>query len=55
MISTKTILKKNAIRLAKHHKKNCDGETCAISLYMIYELLKEAGINVTRDEMKHFV
>ena len=49
------ILKKNAIKLAKHHKKYCEGEQCDISLLMLAELLSNAGIKLTDKDMRHFI
>jgi len=54
---TKTIdkmLKINAIRLARHHRKYCEGEKCNISLDLLYQLLEYADIKVTKKELKEF-
>lgn len=48
-------LKQNAIRMVQHHKKHCDGPTCNITVFGIYELLDAAGIEVTDEEIHHFV
>uniref|UniRef100_A0A6H1Z7W4 Uncharacterized protein n=1 Tax=viral metagenome TaxID=1070528 RepID=A0A6H1Z7W4_9ZZZZ len=50
----KKAITENAIRLAEHHKKHCDGLTCGISLYLLRRALDLAGINLTRDEKRLF-
>ena len=49
------VLKQNAIRLARHHRKCCEGAECNISLWLIAELLMKAGIELTDDEKKEFI
>jgi len=51
----KTILKENAIRIAKDHKKHCDGEDCNISLLLLVELLDNAGIKLTKNQLSEFI
>ncbi len=48
-------LKINAINLATHHRRTCDGQTCNISLSQIYTLLKRAGIELTDEERRVFL
>lgn len=47
-------LKRNAIKIARHHREHCPGQECDISLFALYELLEKAGIDVTED-MDEFV
>jgi hypothetical protein len=47
-------IKENAIRLAKHHKLHCDGETCDISLCLLRRALEKAGIILNEEERKVF-
>jgi len=49
------ILRENAINLAKHHKKYCEGEDCSVSLYLLRFLLRgKFEINLTEEEEKIF-
>ena len=52
-IEKKTILQ-NMIRLADHHRKHCDGETCNIILSYIPELLRRAEIEVSKKDAERF-
>ena len=50
------VLRENAINLVKHHKKNCDGKDCEISLFLITELLSgKYKIELTEEEEKIFL
>ena len=51
----KTMLKDNAIRLAKDHKKTCQDPECDISLYLLNELVEAAGIKLTQKEKGEFI
>jgi hypothetical protein len=56
-ISREQALKENVIRLIKHHRKYCEGETCDISLSQILELLEaseNAGLKFTDEEKRLF-
>jgi hypothetical protein len=54
-ITDEQVVKENAIRLAEHHKKHCDGADCNISLYMVRRLLEMAGIELSDEEKKIFL
>ena len=45
----------NAIRLAKHHKKYCEGDKCDIALYGIAELFNRANIKITKKQREVFL
>ena len=45
----------NAIALAKHHKKHCEGSSCNISLLMLMQTCEDAGIKFTKKERGNFV
>jgi len=49
-----TLLKRNAINLVRHHRRYCEGEKCNISLLLIADLLREAGIKLTKKQLKEF-
>ena len=51
----KTMLKDNAIMLAKDHKKTCQDPECDISLYLLSELIEAAGIKLTQKEKSEFI
>jgi hypothetical protein len=51
----KKIEKRNLIELVKHHKKNCDGENCNISLFMILQIAERAGLKFTKKEKMYFI
>ena len=53
-MNKKTILK-NAIKLAKHHRKYCEGEKCDISLILLAEVLQMADIKLTKKQMENFI
>jgi len=46
---------KNAIKLAKHHKKYCIGEKCDIALFGIAELFNRANIKLTKKQRGVFL
>ncbi len=46
-VNLKRVLKKNAMALAKHHRKHCDGEHCTISLYLLRLMAEKAGVKFT--------
>ena len=48
-------LKQNAINLVKHHKEHCDGETCCISVFLVEQLIRQAGIELTDKEALEFI
>lgn len=54
IIEKNKLLKQNAIRLATHHRKHCDGEECNISLSLLLDLLELAGIELTEEEKRIF-
>lgn len=51
----RNVLKENAIALARHHRKHCEGEDCTISLILLMELLTKAGIKLKKREVYEFV
>ena len=53
-IEERQAIKENAIRLVKHHKKHCDGESCNISLYLLKRALDLAEIKLNDDEKRIF-
>lgn len=55
MAERDNVLKMNALNLARHHKKTCEGEECNISLLLLLEVLLQAGILVTDDEKREFL
>ena len=48
------VIKANVIAIAKHHKKNCNGD-CGCSMILLGTLLMEAGYKISKKEMKVFV
>ena len=54
-ITEQQSVKENAIRLAIHHRKHCDGRECDISLYLLRRALEMAGIELTDKEKRHFM
>ena len=57
--NTEDILRENAIKLAKHHKKYCEGKlngNCDISLALLRELLRgKYKIELTEGEEGEFI
>jgi hypothetical protein len=45
----------NVINLAKHHRRNCEGEDCVISLYLLREMAEKLGIVFTDKEKELFL
>jgi hypothetical protein len=45
----------NALNLADHHRKHCDGAECNVNLWMLWELLRRAGIEVPKEVERRFV
>jgi len=54
-ITEKQAIKENAIKLASHHKKHCDGAECDISLYLLRRALDLAGIELNDEEKRIFM
>ena len=54
-ITEQQAVKKNALRLAEHHIKHCEGAGCDISLYLLLRLLEMAGIKLTNKEKSKLV
>ena len=44
-----------ALRIAEHHKRHCDGETCNISLTQIREMAEAAGAKFSSKDAKEFL
>lgn len=49
------LLKENAIRLVERHKATCEGVKCNISLCLIADVLRQAGIQLTEQERGIFM
>ncbi len=49
------LLKENAIRLVREHKAQCNDPECGISMHMVAELIKKAGIELSRSELSEFM
>ena len=49
------VFKNQALQLAEHHKKHCDGESCTISLLVLKEMAEKAGVKFTKKELEVFV
>lgn len=47
--------KMNVIRLAKHHRKNCNGENCNISLMLLMRMATELGVKFSNKELEYFI
>lgn len=47
--------KENIIKIAKHHKKHCDGEKCTISLWLLILTAERAGIKFNKEERLLFI
>ena len=47
--------KANIIRIAKHHKKHCEGMECNISLYQLLKVALIAGLEFTNEEKRLFL
>lgn len=51
----KEVFKRNALALAKHHRKHCEGEDCDISLFMLLYMATDAGVKFTEKEAREFI
>ncbi len=47
--------KLNTLKLAKHHRKNCEGEDCVISLNVLRMMAEECGVKFTDKETEEFI
>jgi len=45
----------NTLELAEHHRRCCDGESCAISLWLLKEMGEVAGVKFSDEEAKLFI
>lgn len=45
------VMKENVLRLADEHREVCDSSTCTISLSLLADLLRKAGIELSEDEV----
>jgi hypothetical protein len=54
-VTEKQLIKENALLLAEHHKKYCEGEKCNISLYLLRRALDLAGIELDDKEKRKFM
>lgn len=46
--------KKNVIAIAKHHRRFCEGENCAVSLIVLLDMAERYGITFTKKEKEVF-
>ncbi len=53
-ISEKDAIKENVIKLVKHHRKHCEGQSCDICLHLVKRCLDLAGIELTEEEKPIF-
>ena len=51
----KKVYKFTALKLAKHHRKYCEGEKCNISLIVLKEMAEKCGVKFTEKEFKEFI
>ena len=54
-ITEEEAMKEQFIKIARHHRKYCEGETCDISLYYLRRALSQLGIGLTVDEGREFI
>ncbi len=47
--------KLNTLELAKHHRKNCEGEGCVISLNVLRMMAEQCGVVFNDEEKEEFV
>ena len=47
--------KHNALELAKHHRKHCEGEGCTISLYILRRMAEGNGVKFDKEEQEEFL
>ena len=47
--------KNQFIRIAKDHRKHCDGEDCGIALNSLWMMLEKSGIKLNKKEMREFL
>jgi hypothetical protein len=55
MTTKAQLLLDNAVKLADHHRRTCEGEGCTISLYLLLELLRKARIDVPQELLGRFL
>lgn len=48
------ILVDNMLRLVRQHKETCPGPECGISLYMVKQVVRRAGLSLTDEEEEEF-
>ncbi len=51
----KRAYKTNTIALARHHRENCDGEGCGVSLNLLLLMARECGVKFTKEEKELFI
>ena len=49
------VYKLTVLELAKHHRKNCDGQDCVISLFILREMAEKLGVKFNEEEIKEFI
>lgn len=54
-VTEKELIKENIMKLVKHHRNNCDGPTCDISLYLVRRLIELANIKIEGKEIGLFI
>lgn len=47
--------KLNALELAKHHRRRCEGESCIISLNVLRMMAEQCGVEFTEEEAREFL
>jgi len=51
----KLLIKRSCLILAKEHKEKCDTPSCGVNILHLYELLKEAKIKLSKEDIKVFL
>ena len=53
-IAEDKLIKETVLHLVREHKNHCKGD-CGISIYLMLVLLKKAGIEVPKEEVREFL
>ena len=48
------IIKRNFIRIAKHHRDHCEDSECGVQLFLLLLVGRKAGFEFTEEERKCF-
>ena len=54
-ITQEELFKLQALKIARHHRAHCDGETCNVMLSVLLEMAVKAGASFTPEEMREFL